>query len=575
MFKKHFANLDAPLSNSSSRSQSRVRTPQVDGEENGMLDFNFQSIEEVLATRLDSLQLLLEKRQQEILQDAAGNVESNVQLDGNANDYLERTAHKMNQVRIQSGHTTVNDIISSLGASRTDVSSQSREMLLAQLYKLIVSKPLIQYNEEQQSSGHLENYVTEEKVSQLLRNLVGGDYRSSVEFLLLFRSCIALICSDIEEFGSLVSSDFLEVVLKLIQNPPTSLITNENKASIITGLCSLLMILHNGSSTFGIDDRISWLLDIAEGYAQSSIQLSRDLSSGDREYSTLINDENEDKRILLESQSKAQGEAGVAISALHGCAALLTLLPRGNYLNEFISDMTSKLVDILDNDVNLEISRGAGRVIALCYEIYNYSNDKEDNEEQDADFDDEFNYNAPYYEQEQLLNILGRLSTISTKKVSKKDKKATHSIFRDILTTIEAYTDVSKRLEIYKRSPTGIEIISTLMDSNYIKLSKSKSLPINSWFLYVRLIHLKWCFSFGVHNELVGNETIRDILREPKTEFQDRYGGSGNSGDHYEHSDQFYGKDDRFVSDDYKRTNAIRKARANKLADELDELELK
>ena len=49
-------------SNSSSRSASRVRTPKVDGEENGSLDVNFQSIEELLTMKLESLQSLLEKQ---------------------------------------------------------------------------------------------------------------------------------------------------------------------------------------------------------------------------------------------------------------------------------------------------------------------------------------------------------------------------------------------------------------------------------------------------------------------------------------------------------------------------------
>lgn len=543
----------------------------VDGEENGSLDVNFQSIEEMLATKLDSLQLLLEKKQQEMLQDAAiGTGDTNPILDGNSQDYLQKTAKQFNQYRIQSSHTSINEIIVSLGASRSSVSSSSRELMLAQLYKLIVSRPLVVYNEEQIGT---DQYVTDDMVGLLLKVLTSGDYRSPTEFLLLYRSCIALLCSDIEEFGTLVLSDFLSYISKLIQEPATSVVTNENKASVITGLALLLTILHNGSSSFGIDDKISWLIEIAEGFTESSIQLLKDIQTGDREYSTLINDESDDKRIVNESNVKASGEAAVAIAALHGCACLLTLIAKGDFLNEFVTDLTAKLVTILDNDVNYEISKAAGRAIAICYEIYSYSEDEEDNDDDVGDDSElEYNYNAPYYEQEQLFSILSRLASLSSHKISKKEKKVTHSIFRDILSTTKTYTNPEERIEIYKKSPRGMEIVSEMMESSsYIKLSKSRSLPINSWFLYIRLIHLKWTFSFGVHNQLTSNESIRDILREPATDFQERYGSSG--ADHLEAQGD-YGTTERFETDDKKRTNMIRKARVNKLAEEIEDLQL-
>ena len=31
--------------------------------------------------------------------------------------------------------------------------------------------------------------------------------------------------------------------------------------------------------------------------------------------------------------------------------------------------------------------------------------------------------------------------------------------------------------------------------------------------------HLRWCFSFGLHNQLVGNDSVRDVLKEPENEF--------------------------------------------------------
>ena len=72
---------------------------------------------------------------------------------------------------------------------------------------------------------------------------------------------------------------------------------------------------------------------------------------------------------------------------------------------------------------------------------------------------------------------------------------------------------------MYKRTQEGLELLDSTSDLTYIKLSKFRSLKINSWFLYFRLKHLRWCFSFGLHNQLVGNDSVRDVLKEPENEF--------------------------------------------------------
>ena len=554
---RHILNEESLL-NASSRSASRARTPKVDGEENGQLDINFLSIEELLTTKLESLQALLELQ--------LGQTDDLGMESTSNQDIRQKQIGQLNKARIQSGLTTINDIIYSLSLPRNEISSQLRELLLAQLYKLIVSKPLVTYNEENAGSS---SYVSDDKVNELIKIFLSKSYRSDSEFLLMFRSCIALICSDIEEFGYLVSAEFLGAIQQLLVDPPTSVVTNENKANLVTGLCSLLLVLHNGSSSFGIDEKVAELLDIAEGTAKSALTLSQQLEAGDREYSTLF-DANADKQIVNEATQKVRSEGNFAAATLHGAGCLLTLMPRGSYLNDFISEHMPKLVEMVDDDVNIEVAKAAGRVIGLCYEVFSYSEEEEDNDDEDEDY----NYNAPYYEQAALFSVIERLANISTKKVSKKERKEAHSIFRDIQATLINYTDIEKRTAIYRKSQEGQELLNSMFDSTYIKLSKTRSLPINSWFLYLRLIHLKWCFSFGVHNQLVSNDSIRDILREPATDYELKY---GTSGDHAPDDDAAHhaNTSDKYGDDEVKRTQRIRKARVNKLALEMDELELR
>lgn len=553
---RHLLNEESLL-NASSRSASRVRTPKVDGEENGQLDINFLNIEELLTSKLESLQALLESQ---------GNQADDLGMESTHNqDNRQKQIGQLNKARIQSRLTTINDVINSLSLPRNEISSQLRELLLAQLYKLIVSKPLVTYNEENSGTS---SYVSDDKVNDLIKTFMSKSYRSDSEFLLMYRSCIALICSDIEEFGYLVTAEFLGAIEQILNDPPNAAVTIDNKANVITGLSSLLLILHNGSSSFGIDEKIVELLDLAEGYAKSAQTLSQELASGDREYSTFF-DENVDKRIVSEATQKVRSEVELAAATLHGAGCLLTLMPRGNYMNDFITEHIPKLVEMVDDDINIDVAKAAGRVIGLCYEIYTYSEADDDNDDEDEDF----NYNAPYYEQAALFAIIERLANISTKKVSKKEKKEAHSIFRDVQSTLVNYTDKEKRTAIYRKSQEGQELVNAMFDSTYIKLSKTRSLPINSWFLYLRLIHLKWCFGFGVHNELVSNENIRDILREPANDYDLKYGTSTNHDDgDFEHD---HGRlSDRFAEDDVKRTQRIRKARVNKLALEMDGLDL-
>lgn len=548
------------LSNSSSRSNSRVRTPLPDSEENGTLDVNFLTLEELLSKKLESLQAIMYQNEQH-------ETENRDSMVADSQDFRQKNAEAMNRSRIQSGHTSVNEIIHSLQQSRSQVSSQSRELLLAQLYKLVVTKPVPRFNEEFADS---HTYITEQTVLSLITQLTGGNYKSPTEFILLYRSCIALLTSDLESFGDLVSGDFLNSIEKFITDTPTSSVNNENKASVITGYCGLLLVLYGDTSAFGVDDKIKWLLELAQGFVTSSLSLKKQLDSGEREYSTLM-DEKEDKRLVSDQEMYVQSESNVAIACLHGVGVLLTLLRRGEYLNELLTFVANEVSEVIDNDSIIELSKAATKVFALCYELYEYETPEEDDEE-----DLEFNYNAPYYEQSVILSVLLRLSNLSSKKIGRKEKKEINSVFREAAKTIEYYTNKEKREEIYKMSPTGVELLASSFVSTLVKLSKSKSININSWFLYFRLLHLKWCFGFGLHDQLVDNVNVRLLLKAPNSRYQDKFGiDAGAELSFHGFGTNAMSDTDRFSRTDKKRANDLKKAREEKVTLELELLALK
>ena len=61
---------------------------------------------------------------------------------------------------------------------------------------------------------------------------------------------------------------------------------------MITGYVVLTLILHNGASSFGIDERIAMLIELAEGYTASATTLKKEVEAGDREHLTFITDKN-------------------------------------------------------------------------------------------------------------------------------------------------------------------------------------------------------------------------------------------------------------------------------------------
>lgn len=535
-----------------------------DSDENGQLDVNFSSLEQLLSTRLESLQALLFQSENE-------EQENRDSMVADSQDRRQKSAEEMSKARIKSDATSVNDILFSLRHSRAEVSSLSREILLAQMFKLIVTRPIAIFNEE---SAGTKDYIGEAEVADFTKSVLSGDYRSPSEFILMFRSMVSLLVSDLDDFGELVSTDLFLHLERLILDPPNANVTYENKAGVVSGYCGLLLVLYNETSAFGIDDKIKWLMEIAQGFVQSAITLQKELDSGDREYSTLM-DASVDENLVNEQEGKLRAEADIAVASLHGIGALLTLLPRGDYLNDLISTIAPEVVEIIDNDVNMDLAKAGARLLALCYELFTYETG-EDEDDEGTQSDEEFNYNAPYYEQGNLLTICSRLANQSTKRVGKKSKKEVNSVFKEVANTITNFTNKMTREEIYKRSPTGLELLSASTGSTTLKLSRSKSISINSWFLYFRLLHLKWCFGFGLHDQLVSNVNIRSILKEPATKYQSKYNYDSDDGAlGYGFSRDARSDVDRFAKQEKKRDNDLKKARVDKISQELEELELK
>ncbi|GME84004.1 unnamed protein product [Ambrosiozyma monospora] len=150
------------------------------------------------------------------------------------------------------------------------------------------------------------------------------------------------------------------------------------------------------------------------------------------------------------------------------------------------------------------------------YEIFNYP-ELELSENQD---EDELLEQMPYYDQDELKSLIVSLSRESSKRVSKRDKKETKSIFREVLKTIERHAILTpdeaanRRLQLADNNGK-LDSDDDSMVLSKLKLNKAKNLAIKSWFEYVRLIHLKFVFDSQLSAQYLSNKEFRDLLLPP------------------------------------------------------------
>ncbi|ODV93515.1 hypothetical protein PACTADRAFT_77826 [Pachysolen tannophilus NRRL Y-2460] len=365
---------------------------------------------------------------------------------------------------------SISEILTSLDLPRTTVSTSSREALLAQLFHLIISKPLKALDVQ---------YVTEFNTEQLINFY--NNSRSLNESLLALRTLTTFVCSDIDEVSSLILSELIPSLKRQISLVDE--IEPNLRSNLILSFSSLLMCIIDGSGAYGMDEHIEFLFELIEG--------------------------------LLISENY-QEETDVFVSALYAIGLLLTLIYNNGEnnttaLNELIEDNLPRLVDnnFLENP-NINISKATGKLIALMYELYDY-HDYEIEDEEDEDYNNTY---SPYYDASKIIVVLKSLSTISSKKLSKKTKKESHSIFRDILKTVESYSESKEsRLELTKDP-----IVLT-----HSKLSKSRSISVKSWYSYFRLFHLRWLFGAHLHDQLNCNSELSNLIRPPQKNKFDKF----------------------------------------------------
>ncbi|GME91097.1 unnamed protein product [[Candida] boidinii] len=450
------------------------------------------------------------------------NVKKYNNIDEELNDDRSNSVSSVNSATKING---IADIITALTSRRTQVSSASREVLFAELYNMIVRNPV-------PACGEI---INENDLNYLISFIKAS--RSEWEFILALRATVAYACSDIDEIATTVMESLFPYLLKKIS--PTSNTENitatsststnisslpstsggDEVSSFIRSSCimaygSLALVIMDGSGCAGIEEVGELLMDVIDGYSNSD--------------TTKKSNGNQDPNNNTDSDDY---DIQVVVNSLNTIGVILTLMFKGRNstqgLDDFIQDNLSRVLPLLETGVNPSIQKSAARLTALMYEVFDYQDDYESGYTED---DDDDNSLEPYYDIDEVLNTINQLIRNSSKKVSKKDKKETRSVLRDVSKTIERYSTKEKRKKIFKSEKSEIDDDD---DNNQLilgrlKLSKNKTFPITSWFQHIRIFFLRWIFSSGLHSHLANskNSEIRELLEVN----DERYSGAGGKG---------------------------------------------
>lgn len=209
----------------------------------------------------------------------------------------------------------------------------------------------------------------------------------------------------------------------------------------------------------------------------------------------------------------AHDEGSVVIAALEEWGLLATEIED---LEEATEAAIEAFVEQLQSsDAGVQVA--AGENIALLYEkSYTPLEDDEDASEADVDSGEEESANGDkmvkrytvYRRQDQLLHALDELANVSTRKISKKDRKTLHSSFADIRNSVEKPT----------RGPKYSTALDQETGRTYgggrlkVKINRNVEVRIDKWWKLQRLNALRRALQGGFPHQYDENEAVSRCL---------------------------------------------------------------
>ncbi|VEU21218.1 DEKNAAC102140 [Brettanomyces naardenensis] len=513
----------------SSRANSQTTTPD-ESFDNDVDEFSFPTVDELdLKDAGIQQQLQQDLHDVKILRSANFGALSREESRNNSiigtiiDDELNETSPARSDSRSDSITTAsgvriydVQDMIEALNKPRNKINTDSRLFLLGQAYKMVIHRP--------QSAN-----VNERDMDESIDFIKAA--RSDFETVLSIKFATAYACTDSDEVGTQVMDDLIPLLFGKIFDFNNS---NLVRASAIVAYFSLILLIFDGSDCYSLGDNVNEFLELIEGY-QTDVQPPE------------------------EKSEDSEHRWDIITSSINGIGIVLSLLYKGGKsdVNELIQESVPRLFPFLGDEFPSKVHKAVCILIGLMYEIFDYSQeDDEDEEGADA---------GPYYNVDELKESISGLARESTKRVGKKNKKEVRSIYKQVLKTI----DRSQRKasgeageEETEEDDEDIRVISRF------SLTKTKQLPVKSWFAFVRLIQLKYIFDTELNSHYLSSREVRGLLCGP-----DEDGHYEGDGDGSEAGKQHW-KSREDKESEIKKEKRIHKARDRKLMDEMQDLNL-
>lgn len=210
------------------------------------------------------------------------------------------------------------------------------------------------------------------------------------------------------------------------------------------------------------------------------------------------------------SSVEAEDSGEVVAAAAEAWGFLATYVEDIEDKTEVAMDAFVEQLDSSDTSVQVAV----GENIALLYEK-SYT-DREADDEPASDGEDEEGWPIDnsmvkryevYRQKNQLEHTLSQLSKESSKRIAKRDRKALHVNFADILNTVQHPT-LGPRYQKAIDQETGRRYGSRMT----VRIHKSGSMKIDKWWKLHRLQALRRVLGGGFVVHYEGNEVVFDSL---------------------------------------------------------------
>lgn len=211
---------------------------------------------------------------------------------------------------------------------------------------------------------------------------------------------------------------------------------------------------------------------------------------------------------------EAQDDADVVIAALEQWGLLATQIEDLEDDTEAAAEAFVEQLESADSGVQI----AAGENIALLFEKSYTAAEDDDGEDSDKDDPEhpEFIPDGPrfvkryqvYRRQDKLLHTLDELARISTRRISKKDRKTLHASFVDIRNSVEKPTrgpGYSTALDFETGKAKGAGTLKIRINSGVV-------IRIDKWWKLMRVNALKRALQGGFTHHYDQNETISSAL---------------------------------------------------------------